>query len=240
MTPTTPQPARHYRYYDLIMAAFVCILLCSNLIGAAKQTYVTLPWVGTLTVGAGVLFFPISYFFGDILTEVYGYARDRRVVWAGFVALLFSSAMAFIVVHLPPAHNSFMTTFQGQLEGVFDNAWRIAVASIVAYWCGSFSNSIVLAKMKVATNGKWLWTRTIGSTAVGELIDSMLFYALAFYGIWTTQDLIQIALLEYALKTLWEILATPLTYWLVNKLKKAEQEDYFDRDTEFTPFSLDV
>ncbi|HQT80628.1 MAG TPA: queuosine precursor transporter [Ferrovaceae bacterium] len=243
MPNTSSLPAhtpRHYRYYDLIMAAFVCILLCSNLIGAAKQTYITLPWIGTLTVGAGVLFFPISYFFGDILTEVYGYARDRRVVWAGFVALLFASLMAMIIVHLPPAHNAFMATFQGQLEGVFDNAWRIAVASIVAYWCGSFSNSIVLAKMKVATNGQWLWMRTIGSTAVGELIDSLLFYALAFYGVWTTHDLVQIALLEYTLKTLWEILATPLTYWLVNRLKAAEKEDYFDRDTPFTPFSLDV
>ena len=231
---------RHYRYYDLIMAAFVCVLLCSNFIGAAKQTQITLPLTGTLTVGAGVLFFPISYFFGDILTEVYGYARDRRVVWAGFAALAFASFMAWVIIQLPPAHNTFMATFQGQLEGVFGNAWRIALASMLAYWCGSFANSYVLARLKVYTQGRQLWLRTIGSTAVGEAIDSLLFYGIAFYGLWATQDLIQVALLEYGLKTLWEALATPLTYWMVRRLKQVEQEDFYDRHTHFTPFSLDL
>ncbi len=231
---------RSYRYYDLIMAAFVCVLLCSNFIGAAKQTEVTLPVIGTLTVGAGVLFFPISYFFGDVLTEVYGYARDRRVVWAGFGALIFASVMAWVVVNLPAAHNAFMAQFQGQLEGVFGNAWRIALASMLAYWCGSFANGYVLAKMKVLTQGRWLWTRTIGSTAVGEALDSLLFYGCAFYGVWNLQDLIQVAILEYFLKTMWEVLATPLTYWMVHRLKKIEHEDYYDRHTRFTPFSLDV
>jgi uncharacterized integral membrane protein (TIGR00697 family) len=231
---------RSFHYYDLILAAFVCVLLCSNFIGAAKQTEITLPFVGRLTVGAGVLFFPISYFFGDILTEVYGYARDRRAVWAGFAALLFASFMAWVVVSLPAAHNDFMATFQGQLEGVFGNAWRIAIASMMAYWCGSFANGYVLAKMKLLTNGRWLWTRTIGSTAVGEFIDSLLFYGIAFYQVWNFHDLVQVAILEYFLKTLWEVLATPLTYWLVNFLKRHEHEDYYDRDTRFNPFSLDL
>ena len=232
--------ARSYRYYDLIMAAFVCVLLCSNFIGAAKQTELTLPFFGTLTVGAGVLFFPVTYFFGDVLTEVYGYARDRRVVWAGFGALAFASFMAWVVVSLPPAHNTFMAQFQGQLEGVFGNAWRIAIASILAYWCGSFANGYVMAKMKVMTEGRWLWLRAIGSTAVGEALDSILFYGGAFYGLWELHDLIQVAILEYFLKTLWEVLATPVTYWMVRALKRIEHEDHYDRRTRFTPFSLDV
>jgi hypothetical protein len=226
-----------YRYADFLMAAFVCLLLCSNLIGAAKQTYIPLPG-GELTVGAGVIFFPISYFFGDIFTEVYGYAFDRRVVWAGFVALIFASFMAYVVVSLPPAHNSFMREFQPQLEGVFGNTWRISLGSIISYWCGSFINSYVMARMKVKMNGKYLWLRSIASTAAGEFADSLLFYGLAFYGVWVWSDLVQVALLEYVLKTTWEALATPLTYAMVNFLKAREQVDYFDIHTHFNPFSL--
>lgn len=228
-----------YRYYDFILAAFVCVLLCSNFIGAAKQATLTLPLVGTVTFGAGVLFFPISYLFGDILTEVYGYGRDRRAVWAGFGALLFASVMAAVVVGLPPADTDFMHGYQGQLEGVFGNAWRIALASMLAFWCGSFANSYVLAKMKLWTHGRWLWMRTIGSTLVGELIDSGLFYFVAFYGIWTTADILAVTLAQYVLKTGWEVLATPLTYWIVNGLKRAEQEDWYDRGTDFNPFRID-
>lgn len=230
---------RTYRYYDLIMAAFVAILLCTNLIGAAKQTEVTLPFVGRWTVGAGVLFFPLSYFFGDVLTEVYGYARDRRVVWVGFSAMAFASLMAWVIVSITPAHNVFMMTFQGQLEGVFGNTWRIAMGSMLAYWCGSFANSYVLAQLKIRTHGRWLWLRAILSTALGEGIDSLLFYGIAFYGIWAWQDLVQVATLEYGLKVLWESLATPLTYAMVNFLKKAEQEDFYDTHTRFNPFSLE-
>ncbi|EQD58777.1 membrane protein containing DUF165 [mine drainage metagenome] len=230
---------RHYRYYDLIMAAFICILLCTNLIGAAKQTTLSVPGLRTFTVGAGVLFFPISYFFGDVLTEVYGYARDRRVVWAGFTALAFAALMAWVIVSLPPAHNAFMATFQGQLEGVFGNTWRIAAGSMLAYWCGSFSNSYVLARLKVKTRGRWLWMRAILSTAVGEGLDSLLFYGIAFYGIWETRDLIEVAILEYGIKVSWEALATPLTYALVNFLKRVEQEDFYDDHTHFNPFSIE-
>jgi uncharacterized integral membrane protein (TIGR00697 family) len=229
---------KNYRYYDFVMAAFVTVLLCSNFIGAAKQATVTLPLFGAVTFSAGVLFFPISYIFGDILTEVYGYGRDRRVVWAGFGALVFASIMAWVVISLPPAGSEFMKTYQANLEGVFGNSWRIALGSMIAFWCGSFSNSYVLAKMKLWTQGKWLWTRTIGSTAVGEAVDTSLFYVIAFYGIWATDDVIKIAIAQYVLKTSWEIVMTPVTYRVVAFLKRAENEDYYDRGTNFSPFTL--
>jgi queuosine precursor transporter len=231
---------RSYRYYDLVMAAFVAVLLCSNFIGAAKQTTIELPLLGPTTFGAGVLFFPISYIFGDVLTEVYGYGRDRRVVWAGFGALVFASFMAWVVISLPPAGSEFMKAYQPSLEAVFGNSWRIALGSMIAFWAGSFSNSYVLAKMKLWTSGRWLWTRTIGSTLVGELVDSLLFYSIAFYGIWTTTDVFQIAINQYILKTLWEVIMTPVTYKVVGFLKRAEQEDYYDRNTDFSPFRLRV
>src|SRR5450432_139132 len=231
----TPEPVRNFRYYDFIMAAYVCVLLCANLIGPAKVTTVQLPLFGPVTFIAGVLFFPISYVFGDILTEVYGYARDRRVVWAGFGALVFASIMAATVVALPPAG---WWTGQSALEAIFGNTPRIVAGSIVAFWCGSFTNSYVLAKMKIWTSGRWLWTRTVGSTLCGELVDSALFYFIAFGGIWTTDHLIALAWTQYLLKSGWEIVATPLTYWIVGFLKRVEQEDFYDRTTNFTPFSL--
>lgn len=220
------------------MAAFVAVLLCSNFIGAAKQAVVTLPGLGELKFSAGVLFFPISYIFGDILTEVYGYARDRRVVWAGFGALIFASLMAWIVVNLPASDSDFMKSYQGHLEGVFGNAWRIAAGSMLAFWAGSFANSFILAKMKIMTHGRFLWMRTIGSTLVGELVDSSLFYFIAFYGVWATGDVIKVAVVQYLFKTGWEIFMTPVTYRVVMFLKRAEKEDYFDTETDFTPFSL--
>ncbi|HEX2612831.1 MAG TPA: queuosine precursor transporter [Fibrobacteria bacterium] len=229
---------RQYKYYDFVMAAFVAVLICSNLIGAAKQAVVTLPFLGQVTFGAGVLFFPISYIFGDILTEVYGYGRDRRVVWAGFSALAFASLMAWVVVNLPAADSAFMREYQGHVQAVFGNAWRIAGGSMLAFWAGSFSNSYVMAKMKVATGGRFLWARTIGSTLVGELVDSSLFYIVAFYGIWATGDIVKVTLAQYVLKTGWEVVMTPVTYRLVGFLKHAENEDYYDRDTNFTPFSV--
>jgi len=235
----TPGP-RSYRYYDFVMAAFVTVLICSNFIGAAKQATVDLPLLGTITFGAGVLFFPISYIFGDILTEVYGYGRDRRVVWVGFAGLAFASFMAWVVVSLPPAGSDFMKSYQANLEGVFGNSWRIALGSMIAFWCGSFANSYVLAKMKIWTAGKWLWTRTIGSTVIGEFVDSSLFYFIAFYGIWATGDLMKIVVAQYILKTSWEIVMTPVTYKVVAYLKRAENEDYYDRNTDFSPFHIKV
>lgn len=228
--------SRQYRYYDLILGAYICVVLCANLIGPAKVATVTVPVIGDITFVAGVLFFPISYFFGDVLTEVYGYARDRRVVWSGFAALAFASVMATVVVKLPPA--AAWQAQQPAVEAIFGNTPRIAAASMLAFWCGSFVNSYVLAKMKIWTAGKWLWTRTIGSTLCGELVDSALFYGIAFYGLWPNGQLWQVMLTQYVLKSGWEVLATPLTYRLVNWLKRAEQEDFYDRDTNFTPFTL--
>jgi queuosine precursor transporter len=230
-------PARQYRYYEFVMAAFVVILICSNLIGPAKAAQVDLPLIGAITFGAGVLFFPISYVFGDILTEVYGYARARRVIWAGFAGLAFASFMAWVVVSLPPAPG---WQNQGAYEVAFGNTWRIAAASMFAYFCGEFANSFVLAKMKILTAGKWLWTRTIGSTVVGEAVDSSLFYPLAFYGSGILPDAIipQLMLVQFVTKVAVEIVFTPVTYKVVGFLKRAENVDHYDRGTNFSPFSL--
>ena len=229
---------KNFKYYDLILGAYVCVVLCANLIGPAKVSTVHVPLIGPVTFLAGVLFFPISYFFGDVLTEVYGYARDRRVVWAGFAALLFASLMSMAIVNLPPAEA--WRGNQAAVETIFGNTPRIITASIIAFWCGSFVNSFVLAKMKIVTSGRWLWTRAIGSTVCGELVDSGLFYSLAFVGLWEPRLLIDTLLTNYLLKVTWEVLATPLTYRLVGFLKRAEHEDYYDRHTNFTPFSLAV
>ena len=228
----------HTRYYDFVMAAFVTVLLCSNLIGAAKAAQVTLPLIGTVTFGAGVLFFPVSYIFGDILTEVYGYGRDRRVIWAGFGALAFAALMSTVVLSLTPAADAFNARYQEHLDGVFGNTPRIIAASMIAFWCGSFVNSYVLAKMKVMMQGRRLWMRTIGSTIFGELADSGLFYVIAFYGIWSNQQLLNVALAQYVLKTGWEVVMTPVTYRVVRFLKKKENQDVYDRHTDFNPFKL--
>jgi queuosine precursor transporter len=222
--------ARSYRYYDLVMAAFVTVLLCANLIGAAKVARV---W--GVTFGAGVLFFPISYVFGDVLTEVYGYARARKVVWAGFGALIFATFMTWAVLAFPPAPG---WTHQAAYETVFGSTPRIVLASLVAYFCGEFCNSYVLAKMKLITSGRFLWMRTIGSTIAGEAVDSLIFYPLAFLGIWPRELVVQVLISNYLLKVGWETVMTPVTYRVVNALKRAEHEDYYDRDTNFTPFSL--
>jgi uncharacterized integral membrane protein (TIGR00697 family) len=231
-------PQRSYRYYDFVMAAFVCVLLCANLIGAAKAAQVTLPVLGTIPFSGGVLFFPISYIFGDILTEVYGYGRDRRAVWAGFAALAFASFMAYVVLALPPVPDTFNLGYQKHLEAVFGNTWRIVAGSMIAFWCGSFANSYVMAKMKIWSAGRRLWQRTIGSTLVGEAVDSSLFYIIAFYGIWPDGQIASIALAQYLLKTGWEVVMTPVTYRVVAFLKHAEREDWYDRDTNFNPFRL--
>ena len=228
---------RSYRYYEFVMVAFVTVLICSNLIGPAKIAQVDVPLLGVLTFGAGALFFPISYVFGDILTEVYGYARARKVIWAGIAALVFASFMAAVVVALPPAP---FWQQQGAYEIAFGSTWRIVAASIFAYFCGEFVNSYVLAKMKILTAGKWLWTRTIGSTVVGEAVDSALFYPLAFYGSGIIPDdkLPLVMFAQFVAKVTVEIVFTPVTYKIVGWLKRAENEDYYDRKTNFNPFSL--
>jgi uncharacterized integral membrane protein (TIGR00697 family) len=226
-----------YRYYDLVMTAFVTVLLCSNLIGPAKIAQLELPVLGPITFGAGVLFFPISYIFGDILTEVYGYARARRVIWAGFSGLIFASIMSAVVVGLPPSPE---WKNQEVYEIAFGSTWRIALASLLAFWCGEFVNSLVLAKMKVWMEGRRLWMRTIGSTLAGEGVDSLLFYPLAFYGGGIVPDdlLPKVMLSQFVAKVTVEVAFTPLTYKIVAALKRAENEDYYDRTTDFNPFTL--
>jgi uncharacterized integral membrane protein (TIGR00697 family) len=213
-----------------MMAAFVTVLLCSGIIGVQKVTT-----IGGLSFGAGILFFPLSYVFGDVLAEVYGYARSRKVIWAGFAALIFASFMSWVIVALPPKPT---WPYQEAYEVIFGQTPRIVLASLVAFWAGEFSNSYVLARMKLRTQGRWLWTRTIGSTIVGQGVDSMIFYPLAFLGVWTREDVLQVLIVNYVLKVLWEAAATPFTYRVVNFLKRAEQEDYYDRDTDFNPFTI--
>lgn len=232
-----PTPGRSYRYYDLVLAAFVTLLLCSNLIGPAKIAQLELPLLGLVSFGAGVLFFPISYVFGDVLTEVYGYARSRRVIWTGFAALAFAALMAAVVVALPPA--PFWKN-QQVYEVAFGNSWRIVAASMIAYFAGEFVNSFILAKMKIRSAGRHLWKRTIGPTIFGEGVDSLLFYPLAFYGtgIIPNENLAQVMLSQWFAKVGVEVLFTPLTYKIVAALKRAEHEDYYDRGTDFNPFTL--
>jgi hypothetical protein len=257
-----------FRYYDLVMAGFVTILLLSNIIGAAKLTYLEVPFwpkgwwpapEGTFIYGAGILFFPLGYVIGDVLTEIYGFARARRVIWVGTAAMVFLAFMSFVVTALPPfagwecAASGFggprpLTSTadtaipggaicQSTYESVFGSTWRIVVASITAFWAGEFVNSFVLAKMKVLTKGRMLWTRTIGSTVFGQAVDSIIFYPVAFLGIWTTEAVLTVMVTNWALKVVWEAVLTPVTYVVVNRLKTAEGVDLFDIDTDFSPFS---
>ena len=235
--PLSGADAAHtaFRYFPYVMAAFVAILLLSNIIGASKPSYVVLPFIGQWAFGAGVLFFPVSYILGDVLTEVYGYANARRVIWTGFAALIFMAFMAWVVVALPPAEG---WPGQAAYEQVFGNSWRIVLASITAFWVGEFANAFVLAKMKLWTGGKHLWARTIGSTVVGQGLDSMIFYPLAFWGLagWPVEQLWQVVLSQWFIKTAWEALLTPVTYQVVGFLKRREGAEVFDEGTRFSPF----
>ena len=244
---------RHFRYFDYAMAAFVAILLLSNLIGAAKLATIDLPGWGPLTFGAGILFFPISYVLGDVLTEVYGYANARRCVWMGFFALLFMAFMSYVVVAMPPsptwgcassADPLFAapgekpgTICQSTYVSVFGSTWRIVIASVIAFWAGEFVNAFVLAKMKILTKGCHLWSRTIGSTVFGQAIDSVLFYPIAFLGVWETHDVLIVLVTNWAMKVAWEVVLTPATYAVVAFLKNREGVDVFDEGIEFSPFA---
>ncbi|MBY8822650.1 queuosine precursor transporter [Sphingomonas colocasiae] len=222
----------HFRWFDFVMAAFVTVLLLSNLIGAAK-----LSTLWGFTFGAGILFFPLGYVIGDVLTEVYGYARARRCVWAGFGGMTFMAVMSWVVVAMPPAEG---WTGQAAYESVFGSTWRIVFASLLAFWAGEFANSFVLSKMKILTKGKHLWSRTIGSTVVGQGVDSVIFYPLAFLGVWTTDQVLTVMVTNWALKVGWEAVLTPVTYGVVGWLKRQEGVDVFDEGTNFTPFSAQV
>lgn len=219
-----------YKYLDTLTVAFVVVLLLSNLIANNKFSQ-----FGNFAFGSGIIFFPLSYLIGDVLTEVYGYSKSRRVIWIGFGAVIISVLAVQIILWLPPA-NGWLN--QKAYETVLSNVPRTVFASILAFWCGEFANSYTLAKMKIVTNGKLLWTRTIGSTIVGEGVDTLIFYPLAFGGLiafpWILIFKVMIA--NYALKVLWEVIATPVTYKVVAYLKRIEKEDYYDYKTEFSPF----
>ncbi len=225
---------RHYRYYDLILGGFITVLLCSNLIGPAKSCM-----VAGIKFGAGNIFFPISYIFGDVLAEVYGYARARKVIWAGFFALIFATVMAQVIIHLPTNPDEPLNvSYQPAVELLFGGTWRIVAGSMVAFWVGDFANSYVLTKMKILTQGRHLWSRTIGSTIIGQALDSLIFYPIAFYGIWKNSELIKILAFNWLFKISIEVIFTPITYAVVGFLKREEQEDYYDHKTNFSPFSL--
>ena len=225
----TSSARRHFRYFDYVMAAFVAILLLSNLIGASK-----LASLGGYTFGAGILFFPVSYVIGDVLTEVYGYANARRCVWMGFAAMAFMAFMSWAVVTMPAADG---WGGQAAYESVFGSTWRIVAASMIAFWAGEFVNSFVLAKMKILTQGKHLWSRTIGSTFFGQAIDSAIFYPIAFLGIWSNEQVLTVMVTNWLLKVVWEALLTPVTYAVVGWLKAREGVDVFDSGTDFSPFA---
>lgn len=233
--PVSAREMGSFRFYDFVMAAFVAILLLSNVLGAGKVAVVDLPGIGPWPFGAGILFFPVSYVIGDVLTEVYGYARARRVIWAGFGATVFMAAMAWIVVALPPAPG---WTNQPAYEAVFGQVPRIVFASVCAFWVGEFVNSYVMARMKLWTKGRHLWSRTIGSTIAGEGIDSLIFYPLAFWGAagWTGDLVVTVLFTQWALKVGWEVILTPVTYLVVGWLKRAEGVDVYDEGTDFSPF----
>jgi uncharacterized integral membrane protein (TIGR00697 family) len=229
----------HFRYFDFIMVAFVVVLLLSNVIGAEKRSFVILPGIGAWPFGAGILFFPISYLIDDVLTEVYGYARARRAIWAGFAALAFMAVMEWTVVHLPVAPG---WTGQAAYDRVFGSGWRIILASMSAFFVGELIESAVMAKMKIWTEGRRLWLRFWGSTVAGEGVDSLIFYPLAFYGMtdWPVSALGQVMLSQFVLKVGWEVILTPVTYAVVGWLKRKEGVDVYDVGTDFTPFSANV
>jgi uncharacterized integral membrane protein (TIGR00697 family) len=229
----------HFRYFDFILVAFVVVLLLSNVIGAEKRSFINLPGIGAWPFGAGILFFPISYLIDDVLTEVYGYARARRAIWAGFAALAFMAVMEWTVVHLPVAPG---WSGQDAYERVFGSGWRIILASMSAFFVGDFVESAVMAKMKIWTDGRGLWMRFWGSTIVGEGVDSLIFYPLAFWGMtdWPLSVLGEVMLSQFILKVSWEVLLTPVTYAVVGWLKRKEGVDVYDVGTNFTPFTAKV
>lgn len=226
---------RNFQYFDLILGFFVAILIISNVV-SIKAVQLPIPFTSHhFSFDGGTLLFPLSYIFSDILTEVYGYERSRRVIWSGFFAL---ALMAFVIwlVGIIPADP--LWKLQGSYETLLMTAPRIAIASIIAYFAGEFSNSIILSKMKIWTQGEYLWTRTIGSTLVGEFIDSLLFVVIAFAGVWDTSLVIQVLFSNYIFKTAYEILATPLTYRITRWLKEREREDHYDYHANYNPFAL--
>ncbi|MBC8167008.1 MAG: queuosine precursor transporter [Bryobacteraceae bacterium] len=220
-----------FQYYDMLVAAFVAVLLISNIVAPKFVAW------GPLRFSGAQLLFPLTYIFGDIFTEVYGYAGSRRAIWNGFFASALLAVVSSIVIALPPAPD---WPNQKAYETVLGSIPRLVVASLIAYWVGEFANSFVMARMKVMTGGKYLWMRTIGSTAVGQAVDTVLIMVIAFAGVVATSDIIRAIISGYLAKVLYEIVMTPVTYLVVNKLKRAEGVDIIDRDTDFNPFKSSI
>ncbi len=237
--PSIKSLSRTYKYLDLVMALFVTVLIVSNIASSAK----IVDWGFSifqipLAFDAGTILFPISYIFGDVLTEVYGFKRSRRVIWVGFACLALTAFVLWLVRIMPGEATWAAQTGQAAYNNVLGgiSSGGIVLASLLAYLFGEFMNSIVLAKLKVATNGKWLWLRTIGSTLVGEGVDSLVFISIAcLVGVFPWSLFFTLVVTNYIFKCAVEILMTPATYWTVARLKKAESEDYYDRDTRFNP-----
>ena len=226
---------KRYKYLDIILGLFVAVLLISNIASSAKIVE-----LGPFTYDGGTLLFPLSYIFGDVLTEVYGYAASRRVIWIGFVTLLLMSVTLGIVGALPGNADWMETNNFGQLafNKILGSTPRIVAGSLVAFWAGSFANDFLLAKMKLLTNGKWLWMRTIGSTLIGEGVDTAVFATVAFLGAMPNDVFLNLIWSNYVFKVGIEVLFTPITYWIVAILKRAEGVDAYDRDTDFNPFKM--
>jgi len=218
---------RDFRYYELLVIIFIVVLLISNLVGQKICAF------GPFRISGGQLLFPITYIFGDVFTEVYGYSASRRAIWLGFFASGLLAVMGMITVALPPAPD---WPNQKAFETVFNFIPRLVVASLIAFWCGEFANSFVMAKMKILTSGRHLWTRTVGSTVVGQAVDTFVLMVIAFGGSLNTSLIVNLIVSGYLGKVLYEVLATPFTYLIVNGLKKAEGLDPFDYGTEFNPF----
>jgi queuosine precursor transporter len=233
---------KNYRYYDLIMALFVTVLLISNMLSSAKIIDLKAS-IGPLALlfDAGTLVFPISYIFGDVLTEVYGYKRSRRVIWAGFGATILMGFFVWFAGVLPGEAEWQGYAGDDAYEAILGGISGLIVASMVAYFLGEFSNSYVLAKMKVFTQGRFLPLRTITSTLVGQGIDTTVFFLIATaLGVFPADILLSLIVTNYIFKVGLEVLLTPFTIQIVNGLKAVEHEDYFDRDTDFNPFALEV
>jgi hypothetical protein len=221
------QHFRDFRYYELLVLIFVVILLISNLVGQKICAF------GPFRISGAQLLFPITYIFGDVFTEVYGYSASRRAIWLGFFASGLLAVMGIVTVALPPAPD---WPNQQAFATVFNFVPRLVVASLIAFWCGEFANSFVMAKMKMLTSGRHLWTRTVGSTVVGQAVDTFVLMIVAFGGSLSTSLIANLMVSGYLGKVLYEVLATPFTYAIVNGLKRAEGLDPFDYGTKFNPF----
>jgi len=233
---------KQYRYFDVLMALFVTVLLLSNVLSSAKLIDLGVD-IGSLRLvfDAGTLVFPISYIFGDILTEVYGYKRSRRVIWMGFFAMALFGFFIWIAGVLPGESDWQQRVGQTAYDGILGGVSGLIVASLIAYWIGEFTNSYVLAKMKVATKGKWLWSRTIGSTLVGQGVDTVIFFVVAnLLGVFPLEILVSLMVTNYIFKVTIEVVFTPFTLIFINSLKSAEHEDYYDTSTVFNPFQFDL